>query len=161
MAGGHPKYGGTNSVTVLDLGQPGGSRASAGEALFTLFVLRGPEQAFIAENAAAQQVGLFEDVLGYAGGSTVWSGQLNVEDADMLDEIIKELDAKLHGHPRNSSGILQQSNANEVRDTQLTDYDGRVLTNRARIRAWRFLDRRLTTPEGRIVVPLEIEFRIL
>lgn len=161
MANGNPKYGGTNGVPLLDVGQIGGVRNTAGEATFTLRGNPAPEQAIVIEHRAAQQGGLIQDNLGYAGGAMRWSGSLKVDSLDTLWEIAAELNQRIHGQLRASNGTLGPVDPVQVRDTQLTDYDGRVLADRARIIGWQFTGDRHTTPEGKIVVGLNIEFRIL
>ncbi len=161
MANGNPKYGGTNSVPLLDVGQIGGARNAAGDATFTVRGAVAPERAVVVEHRAAQQGGLIQDNLGYAGGAMRWSGTLKVADLDTLWEIAAELNQKVHGQLRSSSGTLGPVDATQLRETQLTDYDGRVLADRARIIGWQFTGDRHTTPEGKIVVGLDIEFRIL
>ncbi len=160
MANGHPKFGETNGVTLLDVGQLGGTRANAGTAVFTNRLVPGSEQAEFTENRAAQQTGIVRNLIGYAGGSVSWRGNLKVDSLTTLRAIISELNQKKHGHTRNSSGTLLQPDPAQVRETRLTDYDGTVIADRVVINEWRMGERK-ATPEGKIVVSLDIEFRIL
>lgn len=162
MAGGNPKYGGTNGVSLLDVGQIGGTRDSAGDATFTLRGLPAADQAIVVEHRAAQQGGLIQDNLGYAGSAMRWSGLLVARNVDILRTIARELNQKLHGQLRNSSnGTMGPVDPVQLRETQLTDYDGAVLSDRARLIGWSVTGERGTTPDGKVVVGLDVEFRIL
>lgn len=160
MANGHPKFGGTNGVPALDLGQPGGTRYIANQAKFTAHVITGPDEVATVEHKLPQQNVVFRDNLGYGGRRVLWRGWVNADNYARITTIQSELDSYRHGSLR-TDGVLQAADPTRMVETQLTDADGTLIAARAVIDTWRILGRRLATPESRAMVELEIEFRVL
>ncbi len=149
-------------MPLLDIGQPGGARDLGGTATFTLKAdPPGEDESIVIEHQPVQVSGIFEDNLGYAGSRVVWRGRLTVVNNAMLRTIALELNRLKHGQTRDSNGNLLPVNPTLLRETQLTDFDGTVLAQRARLRRWSFGPPREFVGSGRIAIPLEVEFRIL
>ncbi|MCO6436548.1 MAG: hypothetical protein J5J06_05625 [Phycisphaerae bacterium] len=123
-------------MAVLDLGQPGGTRFASNHARFTVRVQRDPMRVRTVEHAMAQLAGKFQDNLGYDGQEVRWSGTIVATTTTFLNAILADLDAKITGHRRAASGLLLPADLNEIRETKLTDFDGTVISDRARIRSW-------------------------
>lgn len=148
-------------MPLLDIGQPGGTRDLAGAAKFSVKVELGADESITVEHQAAQIDGVIEDNLGYSGATHYWRGLLVVSNNAMLHAIVNELNRLRHGRVRDGSGNLSAVNTNYIRETQLTDFDGTAVSQRARLRRWSIGKERQHYAGGRIGVDLEIEFRIL
>lgn len=136
MASGHPKYGGTHGVPLLDLGQEGGARHTANLARLVVRVERGPMRVRTARHAMAQLTGVFEDFLGYDGQEITWHGTIVATNKATLDTIVTDLNYALAGHARDGNGRLLPFEVSAIRETQLTDFDGAILSDRTRITNW-------------------------
>ncbi len=160
MANGHPKYGGGNGVSLLDVGQIGGVRNGAGDATFTVKVERGPMVARANQHPMAQLAGSFEEHLGLDGETFVWRGTIVAKDEATLNAITDDLDSKLAGHKRDTLGKLTPFDQTEIWATQLTDAAGKVLSTKARITGWQPRGPRLTG-NGKAILQVEVTFKAL
>ena len=94
MANGHPKFGGSNGVPALDIGQPGGTRAGAGDARATIQVEVAPERDRRTEHTYAQENLVHEDRMGFAGGEIVWEVNLHTKDLATQRAIFSDLNTE-------------------------------------------------------------------
>jgi len=106
VASGHPKFGATNGVPALDIGQEGGTRAGAGAALATIRVLTGPDEHAVVEHHLPQSNVNFRDVLGYTGRTITWDCTLRFNTQATWQTVISELNRYLHGASRDGTGKL-------------------------------------------------------
>ena len=130
-----PQYGGTNSVPELNIGQPGSARATANTARYVVKVTEGADQAAIVDQQIVEQNVSFEDNLGRQTSRVVWSGNLKVNSRATWRAIVNELNSYKHGSSR-SSGVLTAPDPALLKPTRLTDSDGNVISESARLESW-------------------------
>lgn len=162
MADGHPQFGGSNGVTALDVGQPGGARAGAGSALLTgIQVNLAAAEVNAVQHDLPQQNAAYRDVLGFAGRRVRVSGMLHCASYSIQNTIAAELDRLKHGSDRTISGGLAAPDPTQVRETRLTDVDGTVIAARAILEDWSFTTRRHKAQTWTVVQGLDLVFRVL
>lgn len=160
MSAGHPQYGGTNSVQLLDLGQPGGTRQLAGQATFFVKTRREEMTPRIVTHRMAQNAGAFEDHLGVTGERIVWEGTIVATSIANMNAILDDLNQATSGYSRDTAGKLSVFHPLAVRETRMTDFDGTVLADRARIQAWKPIGPR-TFSGAKVIQQVEVAFEVL
>jgi len=128
----YPEFGGTNEVTVLDIGQAGGTRHAAGDAHWVGRVDEGPDNTASALHSLPGQSVSYRSVGGFTDKTVKWVGSIRVKDDDTLAEIISDLNRKLHG------GTGETADPKQLKETTLTNSAGRVLSEKAVMAGWRF-----------------------
>lgn len=162
MANGHPTFGGSNGVPVLDIGQLGGTRQLAGNALFTGQVIRGADEVATAEHGLPEQNVRFRENMGFAGRSVRIEGIIRAKTLAIMTAIIDEMNQRKHGSARDElTGNLATADPTLVRETQLTDSDGAQLADRAVLENWRPKGPRLTGQEWLVLQEITIDIRVL
>lgn len=162
MANGHPKFGGTNGVSALDIGQVGGTRQTAGNAKFTGHVYVGEDEVATVQTGLPQQQAVFQDVLGYRGTTVRWEGIIRADGEATMMAIIRELNQHKTGSLRNeTTGVMQAPNPKQVRATQLTHSLGRTLSQAAVMTDWRQVGQMMKSSEWALMMEVSITFRML
>ena len=161
MANGYPKYGGTNGVAVLDIGQSGGTRHPA----IAQWAGKSDPQADRVRkvpHGVAQQGVFFEANLGPGVGQVSWDGTLITNTRATMRTIFAELNAYLHGYVRSTvTGMMQPTATAQIVATQLWDWDETLISRRARLANWRRVGGIHCTPDGNYMTELSIEFELL
>lgn len=158
MASGHPKFGATNGVPALDIGQDGGTRAGALTARATIKVIAGPDEHAVVEHHLPQSNLNFRDVLGYTGRTITWECTLRFNTMATYATVVSEINRYLHGGSRDSGGLLAAPSPVHLRPTQLTDSDGAAMGN-AILAGWAPRGARLTSPEWGVIQRATLTFR--
>lgn len=161
MANGHPQFGGTNGVAVLDLGQRGGTRATAGTAMFTGQFDFGAEETRSAEHRQAQGQTVFRDHLGSSGARMTLNGTIRTNTAGLMRTIIAELNELKTGSRRADDGTIGAIDPAKFKPTRLTDYDSTVLSERVIIEDWWSKGPRRKGPEWAAILQVGIRFKVL
>jgi hypothetical protein len=162
MANGNPKFGGTNGVPTLDIGQPGGTRATAGDALATISVTLEPEQVRSTTHELGEQNAVYTDVMGFGGSRVVWNVTLRTKDNATYLAVIRELNACKHGSVRSAqTGVMGAPDPSRIKETQLTDHDGTILSPKARLADWHPRRRRSRSePDWAVLQKLDLVFEL-
>ena len=156
MANGNPQFG------TLDLGQVGGTRAGAGQALGTFAIVPGRFDVKVVEHKLAQQGIVFEDNLGFAGQFYTMLATIRANSGQLMNTILAEIEQRKNGQLRDAvTGKLGAWAAAMVKAVTLTDVEGNILSLQARLRDWRQLSRRQSSAKWAAIVRLSIEFRLL
>ncbi len=158
-----PRFGGTNGVDELDLGQAGGARRSNNAAFYTMQVHEGPDRAAVVDQKIVQQNVAFEDNLGFEQARIVWSGTLKVSNDATLGAIVSDLNRAKHGSAR-LAGALAAPSPTAMKPTQLVNSFGRTLSNNAVLEDWSF-DGPVKAMSGggafTLIVGLRVVFKLL
>jgi len=158
-----PRFGGTNGVDELDLGQAGGARRANNQAFYTMHVHEGPDRTAVVDQKIVQQNVAFEDRLGFEQARIVWSGDLRVSSDAVLGAIVSDLNRAKHGSAR-FSGLLAAPWPGAMNPTELTNSFGRVLSKLAALEDWSF-DGPVRTMSGggafTLIVGLRVVFKLL
>jgi len=150
LADGHPKFGGTNDVDALDIGQNGGTRAGAGQALWVGRVDEEPADVAQAMHAIPGQNAVYRGVQGITGKRVVWRGLIKTDTRARLRTIYEELDAYRHGG-------LTTPDPKQLGATQLTSSDGATLSENAVMSSWKPTPRVHAITGGSFAALVEIE----
>ena len=162
MAAGNPKFGGSNGVPELDIGQEGGTRATEGDAKTTINVIPGPEESVEVQHALPQQNVVFTDRLGYRGATVTWECTIRAKTNVIFNAIVSELNQLRHGSGRDATtGLLTAPDPTLLRETRLTDYDAIVLNEKAVLSDWRPRGRRMASSEWAVILRATLVFRLL
>lgn len=162
MANGHPKFGGTNGVPVLDIGQVGGTRYGAGNARATISIMQEPEQVRTTQHELGEQNVVYTDVLGFAGSRVTWNVTLRAKDNATYLAIVRELNAYKHGSVRDAqTGSMGAPDPSRIKETQLTDYDGTILSPKARLKDWHPRRRRSKASDWGVVQKIDLVFELV
>ena len=160
-----PQFGDGSPVSILDIGQVGGTRHTASQAFATLEVIETPDAVRSAENPLPQQDVVISDVLGFGGTRVVWRGAIRTSTHAILNSIESEIDTKRYGSARNLTDGTRTSDITQIRPTKLTNSRGGILTtDAAMLKDYRRIGpRRPLTGGGSMTVyqQMEIEFLIL
>jgi len=156
MANGHPKFGATNGVDALDIGQLGGTRAAAGQALWVGRVDEHPADVAYALHSLPGQNAVYKSVQGFTGQRVIWRGTIKTDTRARLRTILGELDAYRHGG-------LETPDPAQLKATQLTSSDGAALSSNAVMLNWRMTSdvHAITGGPFAAMVTVEIEFSCL
>ncbi len=160
MADGHPKIGGTNGVPLLDIGQRGGTREGAGNALFSGNVILGQDRTGKVQHHLPQQNVTYEDDMGFVAGRIIIEGVIRAKTAAIFEDIRQELNQRMHGSLR-TDGVLGAADPSMIKPTQFTDFDGTVVAAKAVVSGWRPRGRRFRNSEWAIIQKLIIELDVL
>lgn len=156
-----PQYGGTNSVTELDVGQPGGTLNPT----LAWYVVRTQQQgaeAVVTDQRLPQQVAGFVDIQGPLGGVHVWSGNLKVATVDTFRVVRSNIERALHGHPVNADGSWGAFAADEIRPTTLIDGLGQTISLAAKLVQYRMGEQfTLTGPTFFYLTRLSLIFKVI
>jgi hypothetical protein len=144
-------------VPLLDFGQGGGARQSAGTALFTGRIVPGVDEVLSVEHRIPQQYAVFRDVLGYGGGRFTLEGIIRAKTDALALDVVEEINQRLHGSMRDQGGLTSFAEA-ALRETQLTDHDGSVLGNKVVMTAWSPRGARMRNSEWAMIVAVRMEF---
>lgn len=155
MADGHPQF------DTLDFGQVGGTRQTAGTALFSGNVMRGADEAAAVDNPLPQQQQTFRDHMGYRGTTFRIAGVIRTSTVAMMNTIMTDLTERKTGSRRNASGVLSAPDPAMLAEQPLTDFDGTVLGNRVKLTDWTQTGRRVKGSEWTQIMPVELRFRSL
>ena len=161
MADGHPSFGGTNDVPLLDLGQRGGTRQTAGDALCSGQLSFGEDETRTAEHRQTQGQTVFRDHLGYSGSQVTLNGTIRAKTAAIMRAIIAELNERMTGSLRADDGSLGAIEPGKFKPTRLTDYDSAVLSERVVLERWRSTGARAKSVEWDAIMQVSIVFRML
>lgn len=112
-----PSFGGTNGVSLLDIGQPGGTRHGASEASATLRCLVGITEVAEVINELAEQNITWRDVLGSRGRPIVWKGVIRANSNATMNTIEGEIELLKSGH----DPAAATHDPTQMYSTQLTD----------------------------------------
>ena len=157
-----PRYGGSNGVSELDLGQPGGARASALEARYVVKMEESGEETRIHFNAVPQIPGSFVDIQAPLGRTFQWTGTLKVDSLATLAAIRSDLHKAKHGHALTASGTYGSFDLAAVQPTQLLDFGGTTISTAAKVTDFRFGEiKRITASDFMYLLPLTVTFRTL
>lgn len=160
-----PQFGDGSPVSILDIGQVGGTRHGASQAFATLEVLETPDAVRSADNPLPQQDVVVSDLLGFAGTRVVWRGAIRTSTHAILNTIESEIDIKRYGSARNLADGTRTSDVTQIRPTKLTNSRGGILTTDAAVlRDYRRIGaRRPLVGGGAMTVyqQMELEFLIL
>ena len=149
-------------MPVLDIGQGGGTRYTAGDARATISVVQEPEEARTTQHELPQQGVVLVDNLGFAGSTVIWHVTLRAKDNATYQAMIAELNAFKHGSARNAqTGVMAAADPALIRETQLTDWDGTMVTTRARLKNWIARRRRSRGPDWGVVQRIDLVFEVL
>ena len=121
MAGGNPKFG------TLDIGQPGGTRETAGSARALIRVIAGREEFAVVAQASAQQNVVFRDNLGFRGTGYTWDCTIKAASDTILRSVLNDIRARMHGAARDANGNLLPPTSTNLKPQLLTDSDGATL----------------------------------
>lgn len=127
-----PLFGGTNSVTLLDVGQIGSVKRIAGEARYPANVTRGRPEVPQAVSKPVQTDFVIVDRLGFQGQNVIWKG--NATFKRMADYLVIEdnITRALHGWVRDhGTGIPGAITKAELNPTRLVDSHGNTMADRA------------------------------
>lgn len=164
MALGNPKYGGTNGVPELDLGQPGGALHTAGSAHATLQTIVDGDEAMVTTTHLPELHATYEQVHGYSGTSVVWEGVLRAKATPgaSLDEIEANINSYRTGQLRAASGTVTAA-TERLAPTRLTDgYGARTWETARLVRFTRIGPRqKVTGGTWTELQRVRIEFRVL
>lgn len=164
MALGNPKYGGTNDVPELDLGQPGGTLHAAGNAHATLQTTVGGDEIIRSVVNLPESNATFERVYGYSGTQVVWDGVLRAKgiEGSSLDVIEANINSYLTGQLRSPTGGVSAV-IGRLAPTQLTHGRGTPVWPQARMTRFERVGPRLTVTGGTWteLQRVRIEFRVL
>lgn len=162
MANGHPQFGGTGGVPVLDLGQPGGTRHGASDAFATVHAIPGADEVATSKTELPQQNVTYEDVGGLRFGRWRWEVTLRTKDNATFVAIVRELNALRHGSLRDAStGVLLAPDPSKISSTRLTDHDGTILSEGAVLANWVARRRRSRSSEWAVLTVLTVLFELL
>lgn len=146
----------------LDLGQLGGTRQLAGDALFSGHVIPGGDITADVDHKLPQQNLVFRDRLGYFGGLFRIEGILRAKTAVIFETILGEIDQRKHGSLRDGpGGALLPPVLSMLKETQLTDSAGVVLAVSSVVDGWRATGRKMRDGKGvwAVMMPLTIAIR--
>ncbi len=150
-----PEFGiSSGGVPVLDLGQRGGARNTASDALFSVRVLVGRDEPAAVEHKLPQSNVVYRDNLGSDGATHRWAGTIFAKDGATMNAIIVEMNERLHG------GLIKP-NPSLIKPTKLTDSDGNVLGEKAVLSEWRQTSRRRKGSTWGAIMDVELTFRVL
>lgn len=148
-------------MPLLDVGQIGGSRESAGAARATIAVVANPAQVAGQTFHLPQQNVNVREVMGFTGSTVRWELTLRTDTLARLTDIQAELDSYLTGSLRGVGGVPGSFDATLIRETQLRDSAGNVMATRVRLGDWRQLGKISRNNEWAAVVRMAIEFEVL
>lgn len=140
MANGHPKFGGTNGVELLDIGQEGGVRAGVMDARLTGRIERGVETIAESQQQFPQQAIVIQDNLGFTGVTHRLVGILRASTMEEFHTMLAELDQRRTGQLR-FEGLLETFDPAMIRETLLTDFDETIIATQAVLAGWRLTGR--------------------
>lgn len=158
-----PRYGGSNGVEELDLGQPGGSRAAANTARYVVRMRETESDTRVQFNQIPQIAGSYVDIQAPGGRSFEWTGNLKVDAIATLAAIKGDLNKAVHGHDLGASGTYQTFDLDAVQPTQLLDSFGNTESTAAKATSYRLGAIRRITGDANFnyLVPLTVTFRTL
>lgn len=161
-----PLFGGTNGVSVLDLGQPGGAKRTAEEVYYNpREQMVQPQVDNVLQKFPQQSITLIER-MGYSGQLISWTGYIKFKDASELGDVISDLNLYLSGQSVNkTTGIRSTVDTDTLKATKLVNSVGTVLSAYAVMMGWQFRGERITlaassTPYTLAYRALEVVFRI-
>ncbi len=128
-----PTYGGTNSVTVLDIGQPGGTLETAGTARAVLRAFQVNSDMIQTVTRIPQQGPAFHDIQGPGHPMYRWEGTVKVAATTDMLTIMSNLERALTGHPLDADGSYGAFDADEIRATALKDSHDNFHATKSRI----------------------------
>ena len=157
-----PKFGGSNGVPELNLGQPGSARATAGTAQYTVRVLVGTPENPRSENALPQQAVVYTQAMGFAGQTVRWRGWLKVKDVNELSAIRLELNELRTGQTIDANGVRSAVATTKMKATKMVDPLGVAITDKATLKDVQFGEtKRLTSGAYSHGMDLTVVFRVL
>lgn len=115
-----PRYGGTNGVALLDIGQRGGTRNKSGQALATMGVNAAQEKIVTVQQGFPQQNFNAQDLLGFKGQPVTWNGTLWVIDAFELQVIEADIEMYKAGRYRDPITGVVTLDLDQMKPTRLT-----------------------------------------
>lgn len=160
MANGHPTFGNGTPVTVLDIGQRGGTLHDAGSALADIVVTEMPDEPAQGFWAAPQQAWLFRTLGGMRPRQYRWDCIIRASIVGM-DAIVAAIEQHKTGVSRDSYGNVLEFDLDQVKATYLTRSDGTVVSNYAVLVATRMIGRREREASWAAMEHWELVFRAL
>jgi len=152
-------------VTLLDVGQEGGTRATGNPATASFVgvqVVAQPAEVASTIRAIPESNVVMSTRLGQRGRNVTISGLLKADSFATLRAIGAEIDQKRHGRPTDpATGLLGTAELTEMNPTTLTSFDGAVLSSRAVLTNWRMTGRATKNPAGLILQRIEMTFLLL
>jgi len=112
-----PRFGGTNGVTDLDIGQANSARRVAGTAEATVSVVPGGPETAEVENQLPQQDITYADVQGTTGRRVIWHTQIKTTSLGVMADIMGELEQKKTGF----NGKTKLYDPTQMHSTQMED----------------------------------------
>lgn len=128
-----PRYGGTNSVTELNVGQKG-SGLNPGSTIFEAHVHHGKPENPVAVSKPIQTNETIMDVLGFQGQVVTWRGNIKFANNANMIVVMNNISRALNGTTRSfTTGAPSAVTANELNPTRLVDAYGNVMSDKARM----------------------------
>ena len=155
-----PSYGGTNGVSLLDIGQKGGARNNGGLALATMGVNAAQEKIVAVQQGFPQQNFNVQDLLGFKGQSVTWNGTLWTIDATTMQYIESDVEQYKAGRYRDPVTGEVTIDLDQMKPTRLTRSVGKtfvVLSEVARLLEYKRIGPRQTVVGNPYTVMQEFE----
>ena len=160
MASGHPKFGNGTPVSVLDIGQRGGTYHGAGTAIADIVIEEMPDEPVQGFWAAPQQAWLFRTIGGLRPRQYRWDCIIRATTA-VMDAIVADIEKHKSGIVRDAYGNVSEFDLDQVHATRLTRSDGTVVSDYAVLAATRRIGRREREASWTALEHWELVFRAL